>query len=1015
VQKQRLTIPLAGGVATGTDGKQLQIGKSDDMQNLRPGRSGEVTQRNGATPLGTSLIGASGSLPAPWALSTLRGDLVSFSTIGDHPVNVYSPAGNGWATDLPAVAFPTSALNSRRRGPISTALTQISGNGLQSDAVYAAGYYWVIYKTTRNGAAAVVATAIEASTGQSVGEKTYFGTFVSYGVRVVNGSAVFVYATTAIISIETWSTSTPSAGPINRVNAIKTVANAARQFDMMVKDGTTISAAYSDGTNIQCFDYAPTAGAATFWTPNDSAAAAIPTDYAIAWMQDTGFGGSGKQSLVTLSVAQGLRVQWDIPSAGATRQAASTYVMDAAAHQGTIAGFTMTSAATGQFTVLYDQGLAGIITPVVLKAATREAGVIATATYYRSVALDSKPFIGADGKYYVGTSYVSPIQPTRYVLRVPETITNFSLLTGTVAKMQLNNGYVTGVLGGPLCPVSNPSSGDYAYSNTVQLRLPGNPTTYVPQGVGIDVVHVLFKALPDTTTGAPREAIDSLFTPGGTVGQFDGRTYCEAGFAYYPEQPAITPAGGGSLTAAATYYYALVYRWIDNNGRTWRSKPSPITSQAMGANTKNTLACPTLRLADRDDIAIEIYRGGANDNVTLALAGTVVNDPTVDSVNFVDTFADTTVAAGERLYTNGAVGNAPLGADGIPGSPVVAIGAGRAWIISNDNPYEVWPSNKFIPGQGWRFSESNKLILNDSLGPAIAVGFLPSGTAVIFKATAYYLVSGDGPNQAGNGGSFSVSQPVIGAGTTNPRSILETPSGIEFQMPSAPARQWYRVNTAQNLEYIGSPIERYAVIPGTPNLLPIVGTAFVSSTGETRYFTSTSNTGDVKTLVHDTITDTWMVDTSPFNAGAQNAACAYAKGAAVAVGSTVYVDETTLSGFDGGNQFVVVDTTPWIKGADLDGYAMFVRARGVGESPIAGPNVTVGLQADFDPTVYLALESASPGVAWDWEIKYTAKPSSFRFVVSYTANNVPVKLSAIVVEYGVKSGLAPATWTKRTQ
>jgi hypothetical protein len=999
VLKQRLTIPLSGGLATGTDGKQLPVGKSEELQNVRPGRIGEVVTRNGTSALGTGLLGVGGSLPAPWALGTLKGDLVSFSGVGNHPVNRYVPTSDSWATDN---AGGFAAIQTKRRGPIAATLQQISGNGLFPDVVYSAGYYWVIYQTTRNGVASLVETVIDAATGEAVGEILLGGTFVSWGVRVVNGFAVFAYATATTIFIDTWPTASVGSGATNRVTISKTVANVSRQFDMLVKDATTISAAYSDGTNVQCFDYAPTAGAATFWTPKDSAAANIPTSYAVAWMQD--FGGSGKIALIARAPAAGLRVFWDIPTAGATRQAVSTYVMDAAATSGALAGFTMTSAATGQFTVLYDDGTGSF---ALLRAATREAGVIATAIYYRSVQLGSKPFVGTDGKYYVGTEFYSRSQPTRFVARIPETITGFASLTAVVAKTQVNNGYTFAFPTGPLCPVSTVASGSYAYANTVQLRLKGNPTTYQPQGVGIDIVHVTFLAIPDTTTGAPREAIDSLFTPGGIVGQFDGRSYVDAGFNYYPEQPILTPGGGGALTSGATYYYVLVYSWVDVNGRTWYSAPSLVTSVAMGANNSNSVACPTYRLASRDDVLIEVYRGAANDNVTLAMVGSVVNDPTVDTVAFSDTFADSAVAAGQALYTNGAVGNHPLAADGIPGSSVVAIAAGRAWIISNDNPYEVWMSNLFIPGQGWRFSEQNKIILNDNLGPVTGVAQQPSGVVVIFKSAAYYLVSGNGPNQAGNGGSFSVSTPIVGAGTDNPRSILETPSGIEFRSGLG-TRAWYRVNTANQTEYLGSPIERYTAG------LPITGAVLISATGETRYYTSQSDSGRFTTLVHDPISDTWMVDVSPNDFGTQSAACAYGSGAAVAKSSTVYV-EAGSTGADGASPFTVLTTTPWIKGSDLDGYVTFIRARAVGETAGGAPTVTVALQADFDTTTNLALQTAAPGAQWDWEIKYPAKLSAFRFVVSYVANAVPVKMSAIVVEYGVKQGMSPATWTKRTQ
>lgn len=1011
MRKRHITIPLAGGLATGDDSKTLEVGKSEELQNVRPGRRGEAIQRPGTRALGTTMIGAGGSLPQPWSLGTLRGELVAFSGVGDHPVSAYSPTLNAWATNNATGSPP---LRSKRRGPIMATLQQISGNGFQPDMFYSAGYYWVIYKTTRVGVETIVLTVIDAATGAPVGEQAYAaGPYVDWGVRVVNGSAVFVYATAALINIDTWPTANPALGPTNRVSVAKVVVNVGRQFDMYVKDSTTISGAYSDGTDVQCFDYVPTAGAATFWTPKSAAAVNIPTTYALAWMQD--LGASGKIALIVRDAVNGLRAHWDIPTAGATRQAVTTYVLDAGAINGALAGFTTTNAATGQFTVLYDQNN-GTGSPAIVHAATREAGVIATANYYRSIALNSKPFQGSDGKYYVGTEFFSNTQPTRFVVRVPETITGFSALTGVVAKTQVNNGFIGFAAAsgpGPLCPVSSPAASEYVYGNTVQLRLPGNPTAYVPQGVGIDLVHVKFLPPGDTAAGPPREAIDSLFTPGGAVGQFDGRSYVDAGFGYYPEQPVITPAGGGAKTPGVTYYYALVYAWPDFNGRTWYSSPSRVTSQAMGANTKNTLACPTQRIDGRDDIQIQVYAGAADNQTALALVGSVANNPAVDTVNFVDDFADTAYAAGTALYTNGAAGNRPLAADGIPGFSSLTIAGERAWGVSNDNPFEVWPSNKFIPGQGWRFSEQNKIILNDNLGPVSVIAALPNGVVVAIKENGYYFISGDGPNQAGNGGSFTVSPPAVGVGTTNPRSILETPSGIEFRS-NGTTRAWYRVNTALQAEYIGSPIERYTNRPNTSTPFPIIGAVLVTKTGETRYYTDTTDSGNVKALVHDAISDTWVVDTSPDDFGSNSAACAYNGGAAVAIsGGTVVVDDPG-TGADLARGYTVYAVIPWIKGGDLAGYVEFLRVRGVGEAPSTPPAITIGMSADFNPTEF-AIQTAAPGVLWDWELKYPAKLSAVRFSITYQANAVPVKMTALVVEYGVKDGLAPSSYLKRSQ
>src|SRR5262245_22595584 len=57
--KRKLTIPLAGGLASNIDDKLLPRGKLLELQNTRVGRLGEVVKRTGTEALGTGLLGTS--------------------------------------------------------------------------------------------------------------------------------------------------------------------------------------------------------------------------------------------------------------------------------------------------------------------------------------------------------------------------------------------------------------------------------------------------------------------------------------------------------------------------------------------------------------------------------------------------------------------------------------------------------------------------------------------------------------------------------------------------------------------------------------------------------------------------------------------------------------------------------------------------------------------------------------------------------------------------------------------
>jgi len=70
----------------------------------------------------------------------------------------------------------------------------------------------------------------------------------------------------------------------------------------------------------------------------------------------------------------------------------------------------------------------------------------------------------------------------------------------------------------------------------------------------------------------------------GLVQMYDGYSAVEQGFNYYPETvtaTGYTSSTGGALTAG-DYGYSVVYNWIDNEGQTHRSAPSPNVTYTIG-------------------------------------------------------------------------------------------------------------------------------------------------------------------------------------------------------------------------------------------------------------------------------------------------------------------------------------------------------------------------------------------------------------------------------------------------
>jgi len=1016
--RSHLTVSLATGLATSIDDKQLPIGQGViELQNVRQGRVGEVVPRPSTKALATAMVGTGDALTAPWALGTLRGELVSLAGVGKHPVSTWSPTDASWATDVYGPTYQSGAIATTRRGPVMSSPTRVAGLGVTPAMAYASGYYFVAYQTFPQGSGTLVLheMVIDAATGTVIIDYIIDeGIAFAYAtVGVVNGYAVFArFSGAGLLVADRYQISALSAPPASQLLALNTATT--KPIDIIVKNATTMAVLYGDSAtgNLAAVDFVPSTLGVTNWIPRTSAGVAIASGSGACWLQD--FGNAGTQSIVDTSAGT-TNVQWALAAAGATRNATTSYVADAAPVATiSVTGFTTSNNATGEFVVITDQGVP--TSSAITRISERFGGaIVGGQTFYRATHLRSHAF-QQNGEWYVWLEYPSNLSGARYLARIE---TSYGLSAGTpgpggiVSKSQ--NGQVP-ITSFPtwISHVVSPAANSWVTADEVQLRLANQSAGFNPISTGIELVTTTFKQPGDTTTGTPREAIDSLFVPGGTLGQFDGKTYAEAGFAYNPEKPGIAASGvAGALTAGSTYYYKIVFAYTDTFGRVWRSAPSLAASQALGANTSMSLLFQTLRISERSvpfvassrkGVTIEIYRGGANDNVTFQLVGAVANDTSVDTIAYVDSLSDTNQATGLFLYTNG---GGVLPNDTIPGFSSIAVAGNRLYGVSTDDPQAVWVSNQFIPGLGLTFSEQNKQIIRDQHGPIYSIAAQPNGVIAVFKADAVYAIAGDGPDQAGRGG-FQTQLASIGTGTTNPRSIVETSLGTEF-LSTGTRHGWFRVGLGLTPEYIGGPVERY--IGST-----VVGAVLVPNESSTRYYLATGGC-----LVHDTVTGIWTFDTGT----AATCATAYLSGAAygTATPSVIVDDFVSQPGNDPTGNYIMRVVTPWIKMADLRGYERIYRVIGVGEVNSAPPetsvDMVVALQLNMVATNVVSQTSPSLlGPTWDWEMRYSTKSEAVRYVLTSRPGQFDhpetLKWSAIVIEYGVKQGTRPGSSGKRT-
>lgn len=989
-------IPLGVGLESDAADVVLSVGKALEVENGFFLRTGENARRYGGIALSKTKIGG-GNIPPAWALAGHGDALVSLSLPGSSPINVWSPGANRWAS---------GTIATEQRGPIRPRRTQIAGDGRNPTLTYLAGFYFSGWQTiSSTGTVVHHQAAIDASTGEQIASRTVDSTIVGQvlGHVVVTAgasTAVFVRHSTVGISFDVWAISggVPTYNVTTNV-AVATGPQQPRFLDAIGDPAPLVRVVYTDGTNALGLDYNPSTFASTAWNLKDSVGAAVPVDGTLGWMLDVGFGGSGLLAVMTTSLAAGAKTQWNVPSSGVNRAAVTTYTLDAGA--GTvrrITGFTRTADPNGEFTVAWTNGPPTLPSNVdFTKIVHRASGVITAASpFYRGLSLASKPWT-YNGDYYALAAFLGSVtQATYYIVRIPGP-TNLAFPAPLAIIAPGAAEWATSA--GSFCPVASTGIvGQFVTGAAVGIRLAGGGISTAV--IASDLITINHSALGGLDgLGNPTQAMGSLFVPGGVLAQYDGQTYAEAGFAYGPEALTLTAnATPGGLTAASDYYWATVYAYPDGQGRLWRSRPSVTTKRTIGAETSQNVRSPTLRTLGRAGVIIEIYRGKAGVANFLQKVGQISNDHTVDSVTFVDSMSDATLDSQEPLYTNGGV----LRNDTLPSALCVLAAKGRVFVVSADNPREIWPSNTIVPGQGLSFSEDMIIRVDDVYGDLTGIVDLDD-KIILSKKSAIYAFNGDGPDVL-NRGSFTDPQIVArGVGTINPRSLLSTRDGVLFQ--TAAVRPVIEM-LDRSLSIarpdgvpIGAGVQRYPE--------RIMASVLVAKQGQARFYTFTG-----RTLVLDLLSGMWTTFLGQATQGATlwNDQAVYTASDAFGAVSITREDDTGATWTDVGIAYTRKITTPWIAAAGIDGFEHLNAAQGLGQT-VGDHSLNVSIAKGYSDTDIAGSKTYAMTVAgrptWNWELPPRfRRAEAFKFTLTETCNTAGAKINGVALEIAVRRGLA---------
>lgn len=281
--------------------------------------------------------------------------------------------------------------------------------------------------------------------------------------------------------------------------------------------------------------------------------------------------------------------------------------------------------------------------------------------------------------------------------------------------------------------------------------------------------------------------------------------------------------GGVGLIPTGSYLYAYWYEAVDAQGELHRGAVSTKMLFAVTGGPKVVShALPTCRLtrfsnvricvarsaigATGTDATIPLYKVTSND-VTVSTGNNryVLNDPTVDTVAFVDNLTDAALITREPLYTNGGI----LSNNPSPwGGKLIAGGKNRLFWDDSTNPHLVRYSQEIQDDTAIEAPVDLSIPVDPFGGAVVAVAIMDSVVYPLCE-TAIYGFSGPGPDRDGSlttQDGFSQADLVTSdVGCSSAGSVGQTPEGVIFQS----TKGIQLLARSRQVGYVGAPVEVY--------------------------------------------------------------------------------------------------------------------------------------------------------------------------------------------------------------
>jgi len=1009
--RRQFLIFDGGGINTKTDPRLVPAGELVEIENMDYQRTGELRLRNGFAVTSLSALNGTTRLT-----SAFRGPGGSLGVIGgasavsdrmffvEQPVTGTAQPTTGdsltWFPGLTPVVTPVGAMP---RGTTVTAVDHVDPD------CAVVGSFVMDCWTERGGAGNVLFTVKDLNGVQlnsTIGPYTQPGWTIPAAARGRCAAGGTTYLTffaidnAGVPSLRAYTVNALTGALVSSnqlVSTINDVAAAQPWFAVKAIPGSSnIIVAYrATGGGVTCLEFNPATGATVTGPVNTAGADA---SMCLDWLDDTL--ATGSYYLATAGAGPGAVVR----TMSAALAVTATLVIDATATANVngITGYIRTSATN--YNVMWDLTSAPPYnTRIVLF--TVQAGAVFAATGVRSVGLLSRAFkLGED--YHVLAAYESTTQSTTFLLRNPansiSAMTSVSgLLGGIGGKRLVRNSCLTSVI---------------ALGATMLAAIARQTRTVAANGTfttSRGIVNAQWSVAP--APERPQELGGVLFVAGGHLTQVASGVQTMATHPVTLEPPACVGAiiGGGAMTAAGVYQYVTVPVFVDPQGRVCRGAPSTPTSVTLGgADNGCNLTIPTERVVPGTLnqlntglrlLTIEAYRAGpaAAGNTTFNQVGSVGNgDPSaVDTVAFADTMSDANAVAGELLYTTGNI------LENLPPPPcrLLTTCGNRVWVVNSETPTELWPSKEFKAGAGIGFNDRIKVRVDgDGYGEITALVSM-DGRVVAFKSTAIYVISGDGPNDTGQG-AFNPPQAVsLSVGTVLPGSAVATPDGIMFQA----AQGIYLLDRGLGLTYIGKNVEQYTLAAN------VVDGSLVTGTTKARFVMASG-----RCLTWDFHHKRWTTSQLRVSGSAVVACADLPTGWVYALANGKVFQETpgVYSDVDGSSTAIVPRIgLPALSLAGINGFARVYGIDVLGEY-VGDHTLAVDFEYDFGGAVTETRTKAITAGAFQYEVKVAQqKITSIKITLRTSvqaAGSGAFRLSGLTLWAGMKQG-SGLPYTKR--